>query len=101
MKRNLFLAPTLMAAIFLGGCSDSELGSVDKACSYVQQAYAIDGLPIPQDPQAIEFMRLASAEFRLLASTDSAYLEYAAITGGKASGNYLNADSLRGLCQVE
>jgi hypothetical protein len=98
-----FLSPALVVAVayLLAGCSSSDLGSVDQACSYVQQSYSIDGLPIPKDPQAIELMRLASAEFRLLAASDSEFLEYAEVTGAKASGNYLNSNSLRGLCQVE
>ena len=101
MKRFQPLVLFVGAAILLSGCSSANVGSVDQACSYVQQSYAIDGLPIPKDPQAIELMRLASAEFRLLAESDSGYLEYAEVTGGKASGNYLNSSSLRGLCEVD
>ena len=101
MKRLQPLVLFVGAAILLSGCSSANVGSVDQACSYVQQSYAIDGQPIPNDPQAIELMRLASAEFRLLAELDSAYLEYAEVTGGKASGNYLNSSSLRGLCEVD
>ena len=88
------------AAIFLSGCSSANLGSLDQACSYVRQSYSIDGLPIPKDPQAVELMRLASAEFRLLAESDPAYLEYAEVTGAKASGNNINSIYLRGLCRV-
>jgi hypothetical protein len=101
VKRFQPLVLFVGAAILLSGCSSANVGSVDQACSYVQQSYAIDGLPIPEDPQAIELMRLASAEFRLLAESDSAYLEYGEVTGGKASGNYLNSSSLRGLCEVD
>jgi hypothetical protein len=101
VKKVLFPALTVAVVYLLAGCSSSDEGSVDQACSYVQQAYSIDGLPIPEDPQAIELMRLASAEFRLLAASDSGFLEYAEVTGAKASGNYLNSDSLRGLCQVD
>ena len=101
MKRFVSTSLVLVLVSLLAGCSSSDSGSLDQACSYVQQSYSIDGLPIPENPQAIELMRLASAEFRLLAASDSGYLEYAEVTGAKASGNYMNSDSLRGLCQVE
>jgi hypothetical protein len=101
MKRLVSTSLVLVVVSLLAGCSSSDSGSLDQACSYVQQSYSIDGLPIPENPQAIELMRLASAEFRLLAASDSGYLEYAEVTGAKASGNYMNSDSLRGLCQVD
>ena len=100
-KATPFTVLGLGASIILSGCSSESIGSVETACSYVLQSYSIDGLPIPKEPQAIELMRLASAEFRLLAGSDPAYLEYAEVTGAKASGNYLDSSSLRGLCQVE
>jgi len=74
---------------------------VDSGFILVQEAYAIDAQALPTDASAIELMRLASEEFRILGESDSAYLEYAEVTGGKASGNYLNADALRSLCQVQ
>ena len=101
MNEKLISVLAIGAIISLSGCSTSESGSLDQACQYVQEAYAIDGLPVPVAPEAIELMRLASAEFRLLAETDSTYLSYAEVTGAKASGNYLNADSLRGLCRIQ
>ena len=88
-------------SITLTSCSSSNSGSLDRACALVQEAYAIDAQALPIDASAIELMRLASEKSRVLAESDSAYLEYSEVTGGKSSGNYLNADSLRSLCQVQ
>jgi hypothetical protein len=101
MKRSRFILILICTGITLSGCTSSDSGSLDRACGLVQEAYSIDSQPLPTDLSAIELMRLASEEFKTLAESDSAYLEYAEITGGKASGNYLNADSLRSLCQVQ
>ena len=101
MKRNLFFLAALCMSVTLTSCSSSNSGSLDRACALVQEAYAIDAQALPTDASAIELMRLASEEFRVLAQSDSAYLEYAEVTGGKASGNYLNADALRSLCRVQ
>jgi hypothetical protein len=101
MKRNLLIFGLICTGISLSACTSNDSGSLDRACGLVQEAYSIDSQPLPTDPAAIELMRLASEEFRTLAESDSAYLEYAEVTGGKASGNYLNADSLRSLCQIQ